>query len=174
MIRTSTFAQEHFMFARIIASGLSVLFPMRARIKKAELLSSLINANSTLPAYCEKADDENQRPNFQYAGKSCFLVADVDGICLPFFDHTYRKAGYGQDVISMVSHRRVYVYCFGNTSSEYSHKVIVANQYIDDWEKIGDYDGTIPYAHGLSYTVMYASDAGINFKTYMRFRVTRK
>ena len=162
------------MFERIIASGLSVLFPMRARIKKAELLSSLINANSILPAYCEKADDENQRPNFQYAGKSCFLVAGVDGICLPFFDHTYRKAGYSQDVISMVSHRRMYVYSFGNTSSGYSHKVIVANQYIDDWEKIGDYDGAIPYAHGLSYTVMYASDAGINFKTYMRFRVTRK
>lgn len=162
------------MFARIIASGLSFLFPMRARIKKAELLSSLINSNSNLPAYCEKTDDENQRPNFQYAGKACFLVADVDGICLPFFDHTYRKAGYSQDVVSMVSHRRMYVYCFGKTSSGYSHKVIVANQYIDDWEKIGDYDGTVPSAPGLSYTVMYASDAEMIFKKYMRYRVARK
>jgi hypothetical protein len=77
-------------------------------------------------------------------------------------------------VVSLVRHRRMYVYCFANTSCGYSHKVIVANQYIDDWEKIGDYDGEVPSSPGLSYTVTYASDAETIFSKYKRYRIARK
>lgn len=167
IVQSST--TESNMFNRFYVAIQSLLNPLANAHTAARTLSSQIAENSQLPEYCVKSQPPLEDYDFMYGGKKCYMIEYQRPAHTHFFDEYYSYCA-PQQVIDFITHDRIYVYCFGDKDSTYSHKVIISNQYIPNWEDINDYDGTV--GDGIAHRVTYASDAQQYFLNENMYEIT--